>query len=861
MIKQEATKPSTKEEALAVLKTCEGYENVDLHEDESGFLSGTHPNGLPARIAGSDDTGWFEIHGGICEQWLGRGGATGELGLPLSNEERDPDYRDPNGKCSRFQHGTIHGWPTDTSNVRGEWTFEVEHLTDSSKTPWPAKEMSEQTKNRLKKFDEELAELRRLQSQLDGAEFIAEAKRAFDNAMSEIVRRRRAFDSKTFFMVTFGMLKAGKSTLVNTFVGKQVSPVGSTHETTLRSSIILAADSENREGIYIYEPKNSADIEVISPDALLSEEEANKRKSIIREKEVNDCRLMMDFLNGSMVKSEFLELFYESIEDYSDDNLRKYIATKGEASHPNAFLPPIIRISFDQTDHEAGSANLLKDGVAILDTPGLDGVVSNKDLDPFWEILPSSGDYFLFVQSSMSAINKDCQDLILKIYRATKNPPVLVVFNEIASDFWLKSDEERKVLRERANAAAEELSKKLREALGGIVPTRFSVNAGEASAAVFDAKADESEPEDRKVFQTDRESMLKDSRIRDLRKEIINTLQSKRSTIKEQNATSRMVKALDNFIPIIQNARKNLLDTEAEAAQNEEKKRKDAAKTNDELNNAFMKDGDGFFLGKAVGQTMEEELNNTIPPYPTNPYSLTKGFGRNEKHNHDYKKGTAEEKVFMRIAATIKKAFSDHVARLLVGRRIPTGQKPWIACIQNSQKHLDYLQNAKDRLFESGFLLETATDRLFPELLFKDFDVNTLLNFLDTKEFSPDPTIPRLKKYWKRNKFTDYFFSNWPFGEDTVWECECAKQFKTFMNDLKPLFPNAAAKKTGDSLCEAIVKKGQDYAAYVSKRLDEALEKDLIAFEARRERVNANAMRLAEAVSLMEKMKRILTEG
>ena len=62
--------PPTKEEALAVLKTCEGYENIVLQEDESGWLSGTHPNGCPVRIVGSDENGWFEVHGGICGKWL-----------------------------------------------------------------------------------------------------------------------------------------------------------------------------------------------------------------------------------------------------------------------------------------------------------------------------------------------------------------------------------------------------------------------------------------------------------------------------------------------------------------------------------------------------------------------------------------------------------------------------------------------------------------------------------------------------------------------------------------------------------------------------------------------------------------------
>ena len=50
MCHQESPLPPTKEEAPAVLKTVEGYESNNLHEEESGALSGTHSNGPPARI-------------------------------------------------------------------------------------------------------------------------------------------------------------------------------------------------------------------------------------------------------------------------------------------------------------------------------------------------------------------------------------------------------------------------------------------------------------------------------------------------------------------------------------------------------------------------------------------------------------------------------------------------------------------------------------------------------------------------------------------------------------------------------------------------------------------------------------------
>ena len=167
----------TREQATAVLKAYEGYENIDLSEEESGFLSGTHPNGLPARIAGSDETGWFEVHGGICSEWLHRGGPTGELGLPLSNEDPDPGYRDSHGKRSRFQHGTIHGWPTDPNQPQGAWSFEVEHFPVSFNSVTPAVAMSERTRSRLEKFDRELDIVKAIRTQLDGEEFMSEVRR------------------------------------------------------------------------------------------------------------------------------------------------------------------------------------------------------------------------------------------------------------------------------------------------------------------------------------------------------------------------------------------------------------------------------------------------------------------------------------------------------------------------------------------------------------------------------------------------------------------------------------------------------------------------------------------------------------
>ena len=195
-------KPKTKEEAIATLKACEGYANVVLHEDESGILCGTHPNGLPARIAGSDKIGWFEVHGGICWQWLDRGGPTGELGLPVSNEEPDPDYRDKNGKCSRFQHGTIHGWPVDSGQPKGAWAFATE---TSIVNP------SHEKANALCRYAMELAQR---------CPDISESDKQRIKGESQIIMKR--IQNPNLHLGVIGEFSTGKSTFINAFLGMEL---------------------------------------------------------------------------------------------------------------------------------------------------------------------------------------------------------------------------------------------------------------------------------------------------------------------------------------------------------------------------------------------------------------------------------------------------------------------------------------------------------------------------------------------------------------------------------------------------------------------------------------------------------------
>ena len=71
---------------------------------------------------------------------------------------------------------------------------------------------------KLNSIDKEISEIEKLRNDY----LKHDVTSVLNDVLCEVQRRRRAFDSKLFFVIAFGMLKAGKSTLVNTFIGKKV---------------------------------------------------------------------------------------------------------------------------------------------------------------------------------------------------------------------------------------------------------------------------------------------------------------------------------------------------------------------------------------------------------------------------------------------------------------------------------------------------------------------------------------------------------------------------------------------------------------------------------------------------------------
>jgi len=792
-----------------------------------------------------------ETHGAICDRWRIEGESAGKMGYPMSDEQNQ-NVTIPNTSPSSSQNGcpseiSVPGAFSDFEFGRIDWHAEntdygipqevtvkmkedSQRQTQAEDLGQPELTPSEKTKNLLKRLDPIIRELENLSGKLKelcGKDECGDLQ----GGVTDIVRRRRAFDSKTFFMVTFGMLKAGKSTLVNTFVGEIVSPVGRAKETTLRSSIIMASDRDNKAGIYLYSPIVNA-----------QSNEGDK----VREWEKNNGIRLMDFLTGLTTKEEFLHSFKEEYIPFSEPVLERLLTSATVAEYPN-MLPPVIRVNASGANKEFGPANLLKDGVAILDTPGLDGSKANKDSDPFLTSLMSYGDYFLLVQSSMSAINKDCRELIVHLYHETKNAPLIVVFNEIASNFWLKPEVEKEKLREDSETASQELAKQLRNELGGIVPEIISINAGEASDAVFGTKNDN---------RKESGGMIEESRIRSLRDKIVKTLREERTAIKERNATDRMLKALEDTINKIDIIIKNINSEEEKVTKKEGDcwEKQNAASAN--LINAFKQTGTNIGVGIEIAQRfaktmkwhMADEYKKDGFKVDDNPYDegAVNGNGR-KSYNHDHRSASeAREKQQKAIDGVVKR-FTERFRESFYKNDLCVSHEPWKDEWKKTEEELKKMMALVNEICVSSGNESDKVGAEFITEMFQSLGVTEILsNIGDALRPEPIPPIPM----WKFN-----------FNKDVVYECECFKAYERLSESITQYFPDEAAKTVADRFKDAIIKRGLDRARHLDAQTQERIRCEKDAAKARKMEVGNRLNDFTKAKQMLEEMKSIMWEA
>lgn len=341
-------------------------------------------------------------------------------------------------------------------------------------------------------------------------------------------RNIRQFKTNKFFIAVFGALKAGKSTLINALAERYTSPTGYGYETTLHCSLILCADAEHPEGIYLYQLTGNKKLEK-------TDLQKQARRLLDYFRGLYDWRFISN--SGNWERSERYLLNGHDLHP-SKDNLRAVLTEAVLSRYPQLMLVE-IRIKPEKDD------NFLQENIGILDMPGLDGSIANAESDPIIAELPRAADYFLYVQSSITAINSGAKDYILSLIDHSKE--YIVVFNEIRAQYWLKPEVQSQVIEEQNSKAIEHLAKRL----GVNPPCSFRINAAQA----WDSK--------NKRFQADKlldgftlEKLYADSHIQELKNEIFKLCRNNVTEILDKNALSSLkewIKAtqdLEGFIKL-----------------------------------------------------------------------------------------------------------------------------------------------------------------------------------------------------------------------------------------------------------------------------------------------------------------------
>ena len=290
-----------------------------------------------------------------------------------------------------------------------------------------------------------------------------------DQDARNIDRARRQFDSKLFFVVIFGPLKAGKSTLTNTLAGEYVSPAGFGKETTRRPSLVIRAAVSGIDQYFSTDPEVN---HFLSQGRLRGNaggvpaaEDAIAKMGKVREA----FDAVADYLRGIRNKEEFQGRIRINTLPLNALSLEQTL-TQDLTTEP---LLTVIRCK---------GGHLLSHGVAVVDMPGLDGSRSNWRADPIHEWVISRAEFFLFVQSSVAALNIETRDFLKEIVAHSTKPPIWLVQNIFDAQHWQPAEKRKKA----ADDQREEGKKRFIDLLNEVPRAVLGLNVGLA----WDAKSE-----------------------------------------------------------------------------------------------------------------------------------------------------------------------------------------------------------------------------------------------------------------------------------------------------------------------------------------------------------------------------------
>lgn len=334
------------------------------------------------------------------------------------------------------------------------------------------------------------------------------------DAFEEVDRALRQFDSKLFFVVIFGPLKAGKSTLTNALAGEWVSPSGFGKETTRRPSIVIAAEES---GIDLYYSKDSETNDWLNNSHRVYKDDLDGEKfSKMQDRVRRQFDEVADHIRGVRSIEEIDRVIERKAKELNSANLEE-VLTEQVAREP---LITVIRCK---------GGDFLKDGVAIVDMPGLDGRTSNWRCDPLHEWVINRAEFFFFVQSSVAALNAETAEFLREVIndKQKKRPTIWSIQNIFDAEHW-RTEEERS---QNAHMQKTEGDKRIEELLNFKPRSTEGINLKLA----YDGK------------DHNNKEWLEKSRFGGFEKEFFDILQNERASIQERASLNGLNKSLLNL--------------------------------------------------------------------------------------------------------------------------------------------------------------------------------------------------------------------------------------------------------------------------------------------------------------------------
>lgn len=234
------------------------------------------------------------------------------------------------------------------------------------------------------------------------ADIAATLRQSLDFAQRAI-RQFTALD--TMIIVTCGMLKAGKSTLINLLARSEMaSPVDFGVDTTLRPAVVRMGETEHGRIRCFY--------------AL---GEAEEHKAALMQ--------VFDVLRGvALVKPA---AFDEESVPLTPQNLRDFLCCKV----PSGLLKHEPLLVVVETPYQADVPCLLSGNCMLLDMPGLDSANAGLSIDEYAEVVAQC-DMMFYVQSSVSPLNEAAKTLLQRVLSHRHADTTYIIQNCMMAQMW-----------------------------------------------------------------------------------------------------------------------------------------------------------------------------------------------------------------------------------------------------------------------------------------------------------------------------------------------------------------------------------------------------------------------------------------